>query len=60
MFFIKYLKITSLEKSMVIDKNSRAYNVGRIVGKIILVIGGYILGKRWSRQPIDRGFPERK
>jgi hypothetical protein len=42
-----------------VDRNSPAYNAGRFVGKIILIGLGYLLGKRWGRRPIDKGFPEK-
>ena len=36
-----------------VNKNSTAYKVGRIIGKVGLVLAGYICGKRWGRRPID-------
>lgn len=44
---------------MPIDRNSPAYRAGRFVGKLILIGVGYVLGKRWGRRPIDKGFPKK-
>ena len=43
-----------------VNRDSPAYQAGRIVGRILLVGLGYILGKPWGRKPIDKSFPERK
>ena len=41
-----------------VNRDSPAYAAGRFVGKIILIGLGYIVGKRWVRRPINKGFPE--
>ena len=43
-----------------VNRDSTAYQAGRIVGKLILVGLGYLLGKHWVRKPIDKSFPEKK
>jgi|APDOM4702015248_1054824.scaffolds.fasta_scaffold192730_2 hypothetical protein len=45
---------------MILNRNSLAYRTGRLAGKIILLGLGYIVGKRWGRKPIEKGFPEKK
>lgn len=42
-----------------VDHNSKAYRLGRTVGRIILIAAGYLAGKRWGRRPIDQ-FPPKK
>lgn len=39
-----------------VNRNSKAYRLGRAVGRIILIAAGYLAGKRWGRRPIDQ-FP---
>ena len=43
---------------MVINRNSKAYRAGRFVGKLVLIVAGYVCGKRWGRRPIN-DFPEK-
>ena len=43
-----------------VNRDSPAYQSGRIVGRIFLVGLGYMVGKRWGRKPIDKSFPEKK
>jgi hypothetical protein len=43
-----------------VNRDSPAYRIGRLVGRFVLIGLGYILGKRWGRRPIDKGFPEKK
>ena len=43
-----------------VNRNSPAYKTGRFVGRLILIGLGYVLGKRWGRRPINKGFPEKK
>ena len=43
-----------------VNRNSSAYQAGRLAGRIVLIGLGYILGKRWGRTPIDKSFPEKK
>ena len=43
-----------------INRDSPAYQTGRVVGRLILIGLGYILGKRWGRKPIDKSFPQKK
>ena len=43
-----------------INRDSAAYQAGRLIGKILLISVGYIFGKRWGRKPIDKSFPEKK
>lgn len=41
-----------------VNKNSTAYKIGRVIGRLGLVLAGYICGKRWGRRPID-DFPKK-
>lgn len=41
-----------------VNKNSTAYKVGRVIGRFGLIIIGYLFGKRWGRRPID-DFPKK-
>ena len=43
---------------MVVNKNSPAYKMGRVMERLGLVLAGYICGKRWGRRPIDE-FPKK-
>lgn len=43
-----------------VNKNSTAYQAGRLVGRLVLITLGYIVGKRWGRKPLDKSFPEKK
>lgn len=43
-----------------VNRQSKSYKVGRLVGKVILIGLGYIVGKSWGRKPIDKSFPEKK
>lgn len=36
-----------------VNKNSKAYRMGRFVGKIGLIVVGYFCGKKWGRRPIN-------
>jgi hypothetical protein len=42
-----------------IDRSSPAYRAGRFVGRLVLIGLGYMLGKRWGRRPLEKGFPEK-
>ena len=42
-----------------VNRDSPAYQAGRIIGRLILIGLGYIVGKRWGRKLIDRSFPEK-
>lgn len=41
-----------------VNKNSKAYRVGKFIGRFGLIVVGYICGKRWGRRPIN-DFPEK-
>ena len=41
-----------------INRNSKAYRFGKMVGRLALISLGYLIGKRWGRRPID-DFRER-
>jgi len=43
-----------------VNRDSPAYQAGRVAGRLILLGLGYIFGKRWGRKPIDKSFPEKK
>lgn len=43
-----------------VDRDSPAYQAGRVAGRLLLLGLGYILGKRWGRKPMDKSFPEKK
>ena len=53
------IEIKNYGKIFTVYRESPAYKTGRIVGRLILVGLGYIFGKRWSRKPIDKSFPEK-
>ena len=36
-----------------VNKNSRAYKFGRLTRRLVLVLVGYICGKRWGQKPIN-------
>ena len=42
-----------------VKRDSVGYKIGRFTGKLLILGLGYILGKRWARPPIDKGFPEK-
>ena len=42
-----------------VNRESLAYQVGRLVGRVILIGLGFIVGKRWVRKPIYKSFPEK-
>ena len=41
-----------------VNKNSTAYRIGRVVGRVGLIVVGFLFGKRWGRRLID-SFPEK-
>jgi hypothetical protein len=41
-----------------VNKNSTAYKIGRVIGRLGLVLAGYICGKRWGCRPLD-DFPKK-
>ena len=43
-----------------VNRDSTAYQFGRIVDRLVLIEIGSLLGKRWGRKPIDKSFPEKK
>lgn len=43
-----------------INRESTAYRIGRFCGKLVLIGLGYLIGKRWTQRPINKGFPEKK
>ena len=43
-----------------VNRDSPAYQAGRLVSRVVLIGLGYIMGKRWGRKPIDKSFPEKK
>lgn len=43
-----------------INRDSPAYNAGRLAGKLVLLGLVYLLGKRWGQKPIDKSFPKKK
>lgn len=43
-----------------VDRNSMAYSVGKFVGRVTLLVLGYIIGKKYGQKPIDKSFPEKK
>lgn len=40
------------------DKNSWGYWSGKWAAKVTILIAGYLLGQKWGRKPIDKGYPE--
>ena len=55
-----YCSISQIYKGgQMVNRNSKAYRLGRAVGRIILIAVGYVAGKRWGRRPIDQ-FPPKK
>ena len=43
-----------------VNRDSPAYQAGRLVGRLLLIGLGYLIGKRYGRKPIDKSFPEKK
>jgi len=41
-----------------VNRNSKAYRTGRLIGRLGLIVLGYLLGKRWGRRPLDE-FPKK-
>lgn len=42
-----------------IDRNSKGYAFGKFLGRVTILIVGYIFGKKWGQKPIDKGFPKK-
>lgn len=49
-----------IKKIDMVDRNYTGYAIGKFLGRVIILITGYILGKKWRKKPINKGFPERK
>ena len=44
---------------VIVDRNSFAYRCGRFAGKVVIFVGGFIVGKiLFSKKPLD-DFPEK-
>ena len=50
-------KISIIFKKMP-SKNSTAYKIGRVIGRVLMITAGLLVGKRWGRRPIDQ-FPKK-
>ena len=42
-----------------VNRNSKAYRFGRVIGQVLIITAGLLVGKRWGRRPIDQ-FPKKK
>ena len=42
-----------------IDRNSWGYATGRLLAKATLLIIGFLIGKKYTQRPIDKGYPEK-
>jgi len=41
-----------------VNRNSWAYIAGKAVAKTAILLVGFILGKKYTQKPIDKGFPK--
>ena len=43
-----------------VNRNLWRYSAVKFTAKITLIIIGYLIGKRWGRRPIEKGFSEKR
>ena len=42
-----------------IDRNSWGYAIGKFLGKATILMVGFLLGKKYTQRPIDKGYPKK-
>lgn len=41
-----------------IDRNSWGYAIGKFLGKATILIIGFVIGKKYTQRPINKGYPK--
>jgi hypothetical protein len=47
-----------LNSERMVNRNSWGYTAGKALAKVTILVIGFLIGKKYTQRPIDKGYPK--